>query len=224
MKKKVFVLRTPDYRPDLCRFTIPTIKAYAAKIGAEYHEITDRQHPELPITFEKLRIYYYGSKSDWNLLIDADIMIRPDLPDVTQYLPPNAVATAFGFDASTMFEPNRFFLRDGRNIGLVGNFVVVPKLVHEVWNFKEAMYPEDLEEKPLSTWTRRDFIIDEYVLSSNLAKFGLKHVGILPMPQLEQMIVHLGNEERSQEERLSDAEKAESLYAEWKTKFPGVLE
>lgn len=235
MIKRLFVLRVGDYRPDLCRFTIPTIKKYAKKIGAEYVEITEREFGArynwdptlndnlggevlknpLPVTLEKLQVYNLGRDSDWNILVDADVMIHPTMPDVTKFLSPVAVSSAFAFDASAMFRPNRFFERDGRNIGIVANFVVSTSHTHDVWDYTQAIYPDDLETLPLSTWTKREFIIDEYVLSSNLAKFGLRHSGILPMPHLEQMIVHLGNEESTPEQRLEAALKAERLFNEW---------
>lgn len=215
MVKKLFVLRIGDYRPDLCQFTIPTIKAYAAKIGAEYIEITHAVHPDMPVTFAKLRVFDMGQDSDWNILVDADIMIHPGMPDVTQFLPPNAVASAFAFDADFMFHKNRFFERDGRNIGIVGNFVVTTKLTHDLWDYSQVFSIVDPADIDLKTLTKRDFIIDEYVLSHNLAKFGLRHTGILPMPQLTEMIVHFGNEESDEEQRRKDVCIAETLFMKW---------
>ena len=42
MTKAVFVVRVDNFLPKLCVLTIPTIKAYADKIKADYIEITER--------------------------------------------------------------------------------------------------------------------------------------------------------------------------------------
>lgn len=215
--KKVFVLRIGDYRPDLCEFTIPTIKVYASKIGAEYIEITKRSSEAWPVTYEKLQVYDLGKDSDWNLMIDADVMIRPDAPDATQFLPPDAVASAFAFDADRMFVSDRFFERDGRNIGIVSNFVVTTRLTHDIW---EPLYSTGMMFEEARMYSKREFILDEYTLSRNLAKYGLKHVGILPMPALEEMIVHLGSEELDVDTRAASAARARELYGQWKTQYP----
>lgn len=212
MTKKLFVLRIGDYRPDLCQFTIPTIKAYAAKIGAEYIEITERKCAAWPITYEKLQVYELGVDSDWNILVDADVMIHPDTPDITQFLPPNAVSSAFAFDANNMFTLDKFFERDGRNIGVVGNFVVSTSLTHDVW---EPLYLTGTTFEEAKSRSKREFILDEFTLSRNLAKYGLKHSGILPMPMLTQMIVHFGNEESTEETRKQDVLEAAALTSAW---------
>lgn len=215
MLKRVFVLRIGDYRPDLCKYTIPTIKAYAEKIGAEYVEITESKYTDLPITCEKFQVYGLGLTSDWNILVDADVMIHPNMPDVTQFLPPEAVASAFAFDADRLFKRDRFFERDGRNIGIASNFVVTSRLTHDVWNpsfLRDALYDPTFS---FSEYTSREFIFDEYILSRNLAKYGLKHSGILPMPQLEEMIVHFGNEEQTEEQKNELLIEASALSSCW---------
>ena len=41
MKKAVWVLLIGDYFKELCDITLPTIEAYAKRIGAEMHYITE---------------------------------------------------------------------------------------------------------------------------------------------------------------------------------------
>lgn len=210
MNKKVFVLRTLGYRPDLCEFTIPTIKAWADKISADFFTIGTRHFPGWPVTYEKLQIHELGKDSDWNILIDADVMLKPTLPDITQYLPPNGVATAFAFDADNMFKKDVYFERDGRNIGLATNFVVSTRLSHDLWK------PLDMTFEQAKELSKREFILDEYALSRNLAKYGLQHTGILPEEALAEMVIHFGSEERSKQEKEKDVERAKLILQEWK--------
>jgi indolepyruvate ferredoxin oxidoreductase beta subunit len=72
MTKAVWVLYINNYFPELCKYTLPTIKLYAQKIGADFNLITTRKYLEFPITYEKIQIYELGNNYDWNILIDAD--------------------------------------------------------------------------------------------------------------------------------------------------------
>lgn len=215
MSKIVWVLRIGDYRPDLCRFTIPTIRAWAAKIGAEYREITHRMfNDRLPITYEKLQIHPLGMHAKWNILVDADVMIHPEMPDPTQMFGPDTVLSSYGFDASKFFEMDKYFMRDGRNRGIAGGFVVTSHLTHDLWSCSELSVEQLLER------SRRWFILDEYVISRNLARYGLKYSGVLPPDQVDEKIVHLGNEAQTDSEKAASARRAEKLFLEWALTYP----
>jgi len=182
IKKIVHVVWVNNYFPEMCQLTLPLLENYSKKIGAELNLITERKFPEFPPTYEKLQVYEDGKDSDWNILLDADMVVGPNAPDVTLQLSLDTVGLQSGFDASTMFVADQYFLRDGRKIGMAGGFIVTSGLTHDLWTPLEFGY--DIAK----TKTKRQHIVDEYCLSRNLAKFGLKMNGI---GQFEQFI-HVG--------------------------------
>jgi hypothetical protein len=207
--KNLFVLRVNDYRPDLCRYTLPTIRGYAEKIGAKYVEITERVWPDWPVTYEKLQVHTLGAGADWNLLVDADFMLHPDLPDFTKILPPHVVGFHYGFNAANFFKSNIYFERCGHSQAIAGGFVLTSRLTHDLWT------PLDMPLETALDQTKRAFIIDEYTLSRNLARFGLKFSGVEASPLIGKLMVHIGNEEKPEGERQSDVLKAKALFEEW---------
>lgn len=206
MKKILFVVRVNDYFPELCEITIPTIKAYCDRIGAEYFEIKERKFPDFPPTYEKLQIYELGKRYDWCILSDADNMIHPNAMDFTTWLNPSYVGYFSGFDADNMFVMDEYFIRDGRNLGIATGFVVTNKLTHDFWTPLEFGWEEARKR------TKREFIIDEYCLSRNLARFGLKFTGLNINSAISTMVAHIGVEEESKELCLL---KAKQIYEKW---------
>jgi hypothetical protein len=173
MKKTVWVLNINDYRPDICLHTIPTIENFAKKIGADFKIITDRKFPNFPITMEKMQIYELGKDNDLNILIDADVLISPKLDDISLNVSktPGLVSVMQVFEIPRYFPYNYIFDRlpvsqtlDGRStkVGPSANFVITSKWSHFLWN-------PDVEIPELQD----PFRIDEYVMSVNLAKYGL---------------------------------------------------
>jgi len=186
MKKAVWVLLIGDYFKELCEVTLPTIEAYAKKIGAEMHYITERKFPEFPMTYEKLQIHELGKEYTWNILIDADTVIKPSFHDVTQVVPPNFVAFEKEYKASFLFQANKWFVKDDRNKGIAGNFVVTSQLTHDLW---KQLTHDDLsidntnalvtfEELKAIFGKTRHHIMDEFTLSTNCAKYGYQTTGI----------------------------------------------
>lgn len=173
MKKTVWVLNINDYRPDICLHTIPTIENFAKKIGADFKIITDRKFPNFPITMEKMQIYELGKDNDLNILIDADVLISPKLDDISLNVSktPGLVSVMQVFEIPRYFPYNYIFDRlpvsqtaDGRStkVGPSANFVITSKWSHFLWN-------PDVEIPELQD----PFRIDEYIMSVNLAKYGL---------------------------------------------------
>ena len=173
--KCVHVLATEGYAPELCAVTIPTIRGYAERIGADFNLITQRKFPDFPINYERLQIFEAGANYDWNFNIDADMVIGKNLPDITQTLPMNTVRIVMKFDADKFFhvEDNKYFLRDGRNVGLVDSFLLTSRLTHELWEPLPGKF-EDYLSVFKDTNDRR---ISEYCLSLNLAKYGMQYGG-----------------------------------------------
>src|SRR6185369_17056089 len=139
---RVFTLRVNNYFPELCQITIPWIRAYAHRLGAEFVEVTERKYPEFPPTYEKLQLYDLSRGCDWAILIDADMIINPDFPDVLSITPPDFVGLYMTYQADSLFEADQYFVRDGRRLGIASNFLVVHDCNHDIWTPLEMSYAE----------------------------------------------------------------------------------
>jgi hypothetical protein len=171
--KTLYTVCVDDYFPELTQYTIPNLERFAQRIGAKFHVISDRKYPEFPPTYEKLQIHTLGKDNDWNILVDADAMFSPQMFDPTSVVAPNYIGYHMEFDASLLFEPDEYFFRDGRKKGIATTFMVVPRACHDIWT------PLEFSADVAKTKTKRWFIVDEYCVSRNLARFGLKQTGIL---------------------------------------------
>jgi|WetSurMetagenome_2_1015567.scaffolds.fasta_scaffold109175_2 hypothetical protein len=182
-KKTIFTLNLNGYAPEITDLTYPLIEAYARKIGAEFHIITERKFPEWPLTYEKFQIYELAQQmnNDWNIYIDSDALVHPDTPDVTLILPRDTVAH-FGKDFSPVrWKEDRFFRRDGRHIGS-GNWLAVGSdLCIDLWKPLDDLTPQEAianinptVAERRSAIIERSHLIDDYVCSRNIAKYGLK--------------------------------------------------
>ena len=192
MTKKVWVVTVDGYRPDICAKTLPKIQAYADRIGASFWQITDRRWAGAPPPYEKLQVFYLGGGIDWNIIIDADMLIEDGMYDVTQVLAPDRVASWMAYSADANFPKDDYFFRDGRNLGVSSNFLCVPKACHDVL----TPFP-DSERLSFQERIKRPFIVDEYCISRNMARFGIKHSGILlpsfmENPPFKHFYVHSG--------------------------------
>lgn len=211
-KKVVYVVRVNNYLPDLCEYTIPNLKCYAKKIGADFIEIMDRKYPEFPPTYEKLQVYDLGYNNEWNILVDADFLLHPLTPDFTKILKPEQVGFDYGYKASVFLDTSsKYFVRDGRDRGIATGLVVTHHINHDLWTPLEGSWDE------VKVYTKREHIIDEYCLSRNLAKFGLKYFGLLQNFKeiREKCLIHLGTEGKSEGERAFIVDRAKNLVSEW---------
>ena len=181
MKKMLFTLNIGDFAPEIRELTYPLMKKYAHKIGAEFFEITERKYPDYPPVYEKFQIYDLGKGNDWSLYVDADALIHPEFPDITTQLKKDTVCFHWKDFAPIRFRYDKYFLRDGRNIGEGNFFAVASDWCLDVWHpldditFEEAVeniFPTQQESK---TVVKRDHLIDDYLVSRNIARYGLKH-------------------------------------------------
>jgi hypothetical protein len=196
MKKVIYVVLINDtYLPELRKITIPNIQQYAKKIGADFQLITERKYPDWPITYEKLQIYELGKDNDWNICIDADTLIHTSFYDVTQQYKKDTVSFNFAYNANDDLKPDMYFVRDGRNVGVATNFVVTSNWTHDLWT------PLDMRVDEAKTCVTRHHIVDEYCISRNLARYGLKYLGIAPTSETQKMVFHIGAE--NEEEAIS---------------------
>lgn len=186
MKKTIFVVRIDDYLPEMCAITLPTIKDYAHRIGAEYIEITERKFPKYPIPYEKMQIYKLGKGNDWNILIDADYMIHPQAPDFTTGLNDGYVGFFEAYDIRIVLSGvEKVFKNDGRFIGIANNFTITSRKTHKLWQ------PLNESWKDIRKKLKREFIVDEYCVSRNLSKYNLKFTGLHYDPAISVMFRHL---------------------------------
>lgn len=185
IKKTLFTLNiNNNYDKELTDLTYPYLKHYAHKMGADFHVITERKFPDYPVTYEKLQIYELSQQmeNDWNIFIDCDALIHPDLMDITVHLPFDHVAH-FGEDiASYRWIYDKYFLRDGRHIGSCTWFIVASSWNTELWKPIDDMTLDEIEASILPI--RKEILngitplrlIEDYVMSRNIAKYGLKYM------------------------------------------------
>jgi hypothetical protein len=182
IKKTLFVLNVDNYAPEITEVTYPLLKHYAEKIGAEFYEIRERKFPGWPPVYEKLQIYELAQEmgNDWNIYIDADALIHPNLMDLTNHISKDTVLHNGRDVADNRWVYDRFFQRDGRHIGSCNWFTIGSDWCIELWKplddltVDEAIaniYPVVSELNSIIIPTH---LIDDYVLSRNIAKYGLK--------------------------------------------------
>lgn len=183
MKKVIYTLNIGNYAPDITAYTFPLIRAYAKKIGATFHQITERKFPEWPINYEKMQIHELSKGNDWNIYIDADAIIYPDLFDITEFLPRDTVLH-WGHDpANNRWSFDEYFRRDGRNIGSAGWFTAASGWCRDFWAPPEITPAEALAaihptNREVNLGCVPGHFIDEYVTSRNIARYGLKFMNI----------------------------------------------
>jgi hypothetical protein len=181
-RKMLFTLNIDNYAPGITRLTFPLMRFYAHKIGAEFHVISARRYPDWPIPVEKLQIYDLAREAgvEWALYFDADALIHPETVDFTQYLPKDTVAHNGSDMAGVRWRANPYFLRDGRHIGSCNWCTIASEWCLDVWHppigetldkVVDCVYPT-IDE--LNTIITPEHLVDDYLVSRNIARFGLK--------------------------------------------------
>ncbi len=174
MKKAIWVVAVDNYKPEICKETFPSIEKYAKKIDAEFNVITERRWPSATAPYEKLQVHELGKNNDWNIVIDADMLIDDSMDDITLRLPDYVVGAWMHYDPSFYFPNDDYYFRDGRCIGASFNFLFVPHRCHDAL----IPFPDDEIESRMAS-IKSPFMLDEYCLSRNIARYGLKFSGII---------------------------------------------
>ena len=183
LKKAIFTLDLDNkYPKSITDITYPLIKSYADKIGASFTIISERKFPEFPATYEKFQIYQLAQdmNNDWNIFFDCDALIHPDTPDITNIIPFESVAHHAKDYSGFRWKDNRFFQRDGRRIGSCNWFTMASSLNIELWKPVDDITQDDIANAiiPILNEQKAGVIpirlIDDYVCSYNIAKYGLK--------------------------------------------------
>lgn len=207
--KNIYVLNINNYFPELISITYPLIEKYCKKIGANFIEIKERKFENYPITYEKLQIYELGKDSDWNIYIDSDVLINPILPDITFGANKNNVIIKDGFKADLKFPINSYLLRDGRNFGVSGCLIGASDICHDIWRPVEISSNEMIDnikisKENLERGLTREHYSDEYAFTMNLARFGLKCVGL---NKYTQNLIYHPYDYKNKEDKLEDIKK-----------------
>ncbi|HRQ68487.1 MAG TPA: hypothetical protein P5031_07985 [Candidatus Syntrophosphaera sp.] len=183
MKKTLYTLCVDNYAPEITEITFPLLKHYADKIRADFYIITERKWPDWPPVYEKMQIYELSQehKNDWNIYIDADAMIHPDMFDVTTQVPKDTVAFNGKDFANIRWKYDKYFMRDGRNIGACNWFAIASDWCVDLWHpldipFEEAVDNIYATVNEINTVVVKEHLIDDYTLSRNIARYGLKHM------------------------------------------------
>lgn len=182
-KKTVYTLCVDNYEPDITDITFPFMKRWAEKIGADFHIIDQRKFPDLPPVYEKFQIYELAKEheNDWNIFFDADALIHPDFFDVTSVLHKDTTLSNGTDFVPHRFKPNQYFKRDGRMIGKGNWCAVASDWCIDYWRPLDEPIEQIIENiYPTADETRfgitKCHLIDDYTVSSNIARFGLKHI------------------------------------------------
>ncbi len=185
--KVVATLNIGDYEPQIRELTYPLMKHYARKIGAHFVEITERRYPECPIVYEKLqcRDICRDMEADWVMYIDADTLINPEAFDVIPHIPDKGHVCFNGRDMSGVRSfPDKYFLRDGRFIGACNWLAIASDwTADDLWRPLDDISLDDAKKNIFVSVQEHNggqfkdhHLIDDYTLSRNIARFGLKHV------------------------------------------------
>jgi hypothetical protein len=182
IKKTVYTLNINNYAPELLEFTRPFLDHWIKKIGANHFEIKDRKYPNLDIEMEKLQIYDLAQihQNDWSIYIDLDALVHPELFDITDHLNKDTVLHVGNDFAGLRWSYDRFFRRDGRHIGSCNWFAMASDWNIELWKMPEDItYDEmikNIHPLPIERHTviKPAHLVTDYILSRNIAKYGLK--------------------------------------------------
>jgi hypothetical protein len=204
VRKTIYTLDIDNYEPAIKELTFPLMQNYAAKIGANLFVIKERKFPEWPVTYEKLQIHTLGAASkprdgaylnedgnlvhdflyqanDWNIFIDADTLVNPEMFDITDHLRKDTICHNGRDMAGVRWTYDQYFRRDGRHFGSCNWFTVASDWCLDLWRpLDDLTLEEALANIHItvgehnSGHCKTEHLIDDYVLSRNIARFGLK--------------------------------------------------
>lgn len=181
MKKLIVTMCMDNWEPEITSLTFPLMKYHAKKIGADFLLLDQRKLPRLPLQLERFQIYDIAEKYDWVIQLDADLLMHPDMPDVTQHITKDTVLISRWDLLSKRFKTDRYFQRDGRNISVPGFFTVTSDWCREFWKLPTDITLEealDATSPLVHEWGERKVdkthIVFDYLTSRNVAKYGLK--------------------------------------------------
>jgi len=175
MKKCVHTIVIDNWFPEMCSVTTKLIKKWADKIKADFNIIDKEKFEGLPPNYEKMQIWESGKTYDWNVYLDADMIVDPKkMPDFTLQDQRLFYFEAQLTDLKQCYYPHPYFERDDRNFGISDCFIATPSCYHDLWCPSEMSFEE---LKKLCKLNER--IVSELSINLNIARFGLKGLGTI---------------------------------------------
>ena len=195
MRKALFTLNVGNYAPRIRELTYPLFRYFCRRRGYEFVEMTADEFPEWPKVYQKLQIYRIAHEMgvDFAWFLDADTLLHPDCPDFQPLLPPHTVANNGHDFGAFRWRNDQYFERDGRYIGTCGWNTMAPASCFDVWRpcddltleqVMDNMQPLVCEHNPApnpklprecQAIISTGHLADDYVVSRNIARFGLKY-------------------------------------------------
>ena len=181
MKKTIYTLCVNDYEPAIRELTFPLIQHYADKIGADFQVIKERKFPEWPIVYEKLQLHELAKDRDWTIFLDADTLVSPEMFDVTDHLGKDTICQNGKDMAGVRWRYDEYFRRDGRNYGACNWCTIASDWCRDLWKPLDDLTPEQAFGRIHITigehnsgQCHTEHLIDDFTLSRNVARYGLK--------------------------------------------------
>jgi len=119
MKRAIFTIAIGEHAQKLAEHTHPTIEAYADRIGADLivanKPLVSTTYPH----FEKFQAHSLLNRYDRILLLDTDLIIRDDCPDLFEEVPPDKLG-AFNEGAYADRSGAMQLIREQYNVNLDG--------------------------------------------------------------------------------------------------------
>ena len=181
-RKTVYTLDIGPYAPSITALTRPLLELWARRIGADLVVLNERRFPAWPVCYEKLQIHERARErgDDWSVYLDADALVHPDTPDFTRFIPRDTVLHYDADVAAVRWDYDAYFQRDGRHIGSGNWLAVASAWCLDLWRPLDDLTLEEATARihPVA-FERRvgitpEHLLDDYVLSRNIARFGLK--------------------------------------------------
>jgi hypothetical protein len=183
IKKLIVTMNIGDYVPQLYGMTSHFLEKYAKKINAEVKIISERKFPEHGLYWEKFQTYELSREYDFTLFLDADVLIHPDTPDILSFLNKNEIL----FKGNYTFKYSQddiYFRRDARYLDIEACIHAASDWTRDLWNPECELTDEDIEknifpyqnERNFGYSTKNGYYLDEWQMSRNVAKYGLKAI------------------------------------------------
>lgn len=220
-KKAIFILDI-NYEDKIKKITKPLIEQYAEKIGADLIVLNQIKFPDYSIEVEKFQIYNYRNNYEWFIYIDLDALIHPDTPDFTELIKKDQVLFGDVNFCGNTYKLNEWFRRDGRFIDAGNWFNICSDITIDLW-FPYFKYSQSEAESMISPTSKelklgitKSHLVDGYLISCNIARYGLKLEtvsDILQKLRIEKDVYFYHNYELSIEQKVN---QLANILARWK--------
>ena len=143
------------------------------------------EYPNSPLGYERFQIYDIADNYDWVIQLDADLVMHPDMPDLTSFVHKDTILISNPDVSTKRFIADKYFMRDGRYISIPGFFTVTSDWCKDFWQLPDDLSPEQAiaQVTPLQheweRWENKKFdgshLVVDYIWSRNVARYGLKY-------------------------------------------------